>query len=102
MTVCNASVIIPLVARMVSTSETFHDSDETATSGKSNQKKHTRAIMLSTVRNSDPHGAAVRIDVNVDQENGGSKWGHKVHDVESESIEVSPDSKKNEAHFVPL
>jgi len=71
LTVCNASVIIPFLARKVSTSETFHESDPVATIGGSGGKKRSASTMLSTLHIADMNataGNSVRVDVTVDQE----------------------------------
>lgn len=100
MTVCNAPVIIPLIARTISTSETFHENDETTTIGGSGRKKRRDVTRLSTLRIADPHNGTVRVDVTVDHDHPDSGWTRKGPDTES--LEGASSTKTNDANFMPI
>jgi hypothetical protein len=78
LTVCNASVIIPFVARKVSTSDTFHESDAVTTIGGLNRKRRNASTMLSTLHIADMSTTmahSVRVDVTVGHEHDLDRTG---------------------------
>lgn len=104
MTVCNASVIIPLVARVFSSSDAYNESDRgivTIGGGGSGAKHRSDITRLSNM-----HGNGIRVEVAVDQDVTVWESDQKRHtgasvDVERESCEGprTPSSTKDVGLF---
>lgn len=91
--VCNASVIIPLIARLFSSSEVFHDDTDSGvvTIGGSGGKRRSDTSQLKHLSSDRTVPTpVVRVDVTVDIEHQNS-WDHKTRvslDGEFESYDA--------------
>lgn len=97
--VCNASVIIPLIARSFSASYAFQDSEESephvATIGGTGRKQRNNTTRLSTLQWHDPEMTAVHVDVATESEaHSLSGWEQKRRtSVDRESYDPPPPTK---------
>lgn len=96
--VCNASVIIPVLARKFSTSDTFQDSEREIQTigGGSSGNKNRNTTRLNALNMGEEGGeTAIRVDVTVDQDRNNSRvWDLETKQAtyvgDDESIIESP------------